>query len=1429
MIHSPFKFLDSYTKEDSSIFFGREKETEELYRKVFDSKIILLYGVYGTGKSSLIHCGLANKFEESDWLPINIRRGKNINDSLEKEVSKLAITKIKEGKSLKKQLQSIYLDHFKPIYLIFDQFEELFIFGDQNEREKFINSVQIIMESGIQVKFIFVIREEYLANITEFENKIPTFLENRMRIEKMRISKAYQCVEGPCKVFDINVEDGFSETLLKRLNPGSQYVELTYLQVYLDKVYRLSDGKNLKLELLEQLGDVKDLLGIFLDEQISLLKDPDYALAILKSFVSIKGTKKQVSEEEVASYCLSIGQSVGQELVKELIAHFVNIRILRDKDESGRYELRHDALAAKIFEKITMVEKELMEVKQFVETAHQNYVKRGILLSEKGLGYVAPYLNKMFLNDTLNNFVNICKLDLHRKNQRKRQVKFIIAGILIFLTSLLSIWALIERNNAEHQKDQAKANMLAANSFNMLDKNTTISLQLAREALKKDTNSLLAYKSLLNSYYGGWVSKKLFYNPSYDYNLIHISPSNKYIVFVPFRSDNVQIWDTLGNKVSDFESGNGSIIQVKFSDDEKGLLISGYRGGLKLFDINGGLIHDFTNCESFNDFAGYLFGQNGFVTGSVWDNIIKIYNNSYKLERTIKLKDRLRNLSVSPKGNCIAYSIRNELYVDFINNSSNKRSIKRSHSNKISSISFNNNGNLIVVADEDSAKIWRLDGIMLKSFKHDLKGENLTRFNSKSDQIFMANVNGGSIYIYDTTGSLKLKLPNDQESIDDIVFNTSNSTFYTVSKTSKDIRKWVNILENINIQNAHRDLITCISISPKDNKFATSSHDSTIVIWDFYGNKLQVLKGHNSIVNSVKYSHNGSMLVTAGNDNSAIIWDKNGELIKRIDFNYFPIEDASFSFDDSLIAIISPLNIARVVDLSGNIIDEYKWTYEYSWNLGDASWWPRFQHFDSLGSQIKYKEWVDCFVNSAELSRNGELLITANDNNTATVWTTDGELLLSLNGHDDRVIDASFSKDDEKIVTACVDGAIKIWDKNGKLLNTIDDVNDVPRFAVFSYDNKSIVVQTFQDSIYQFSLDGELIDKHRWFRYYWSSVSLSPNNKYLLTSTRDGYCRLWNRKTKSFKKLGEAYMSSFSLDGSYILTADNDNPTLTLWDTLANKFTVFEKHGENANSIMFSDDNQFVLSTTIEDKAKLWDLNGDELFSIGGKNDQKVYAAISHSNRFIVSANTKNELQISPIDKKEILNEINKHAADFDKLSISDKKAFKIELNDIDNTQILVNDILLQASVLKDYSSKIEKLLNAANILNELLESNSGSFSFVEKLLMREKISNVYKEVAEMYFLNNHIPEALETCAKGFAVFTYNKKLICLQAIIDAYNGNLEEAYSSIDELWGKPVVSGNESFNKYVINELNRYEELGVQCENFSKVRRYILRDRKD
>jgi WD40 repeat protein len=476
MKKSPYKFLDSYSKEDRNIFFGRDKEIEELHSRVFESRIMIVYGTSGTGKSSLINCGLANKFNDSDWLPVTIRRNGNINRSLYESLCRTGLTEISsakkdfsenKGNDILKLIRSIYLDHFKPIFLVFDQFEELFIFGNNDERDELISNIKKVVDSDLQCRFVFSVREEYLAGFTDFEKIIPSFLANRIRIEKMTRHNAIKAIEGPCELKGITVEPGFSEMLLDKLNPDNPDVELTYLQVYLDKVFQIAseDGDEVNefsKKYIDRAGEVKDLLGTFLEEQVSKLDDPESGMMILKSFVSAKGTRHQITAEEVIEYSRNTGKEIDIEKAVGLIQNFIHLRILRDKDENSRYELRHDSLAQRIYEKITMVEKELLEIRQFIENAFHRFEKRQLYLTNVDLNYIAPYEERLFLNEKLQRFIFQSKWSIH-KDRRRKQNAFIITTIsLIAVLSFFSIWALKERSNAMNQTNIAEMQKNAA-------------------------------------------------------------------------------------------------------------------------------------------------------------------------------------------------------------------------------------------------------------------------------------------------------------------------------------------------------------------------------------------------------------------------------------------------------------------------------------------------------------------------------------------------------------------------------------------------------------------------------------------------------------------------------------------------------------------------------------------------------------------------------------------------------------------------------------------------------------------------------------------------------------------------------------------------------------------------------------------------------
>lgn len=500
MEHAPFKFLDSYTREDRAIFFGRDREVEELYQKVFEGKILLLYGISGTGKTSLINCGLANKFEESDWLPINVRRGKDINISLREEIGKVSITKSKEGSTIRKVIQSVYLDYFKPVYLIFDQFEELFIFGDRQEREELIRTIKSLVDSNVQCRCLFSIREEYLAGVTEFESTIPDFLANRMRIEKMTRQNAREVIEGPCRVNGIKVEEGFPEELLEKLNPESKEIELTYLQVFLDRIFRLSGtGNNFSKALIGEAGDVSDLLGSFLEEQIGALEEPETGLTVLKAFVSMQGTKKQIGEEEIGDFARTLGTPVGPEELTGLLQKFVNLRVLKDKDEHDQYELRHDSLAIKIFEKITLVEKELLEIKDFLVNAHSNFERRGIYMNEQDLKYIAPYEDKIFISRKLHQFVTDSKREIQKSVRRRRTLIAAAAAVLIIILSIFTGWAMRERGKAVVQSSIADEQRREAVEARDQAIQARTEANRAKEEAERSEGEALLQKSLADS------------------------------------------------------------------------------------------------------------------------------------------------------------------------------------------------------------------------------------------------------------------------------------------------------------------------------------------------------------------------------------------------------------------------------------------------------------------------------------------------------------------------------------------------------------------------------------------------------------------------------------------------------------------------------------------------------------------------------------------------------------------------------------------------------------------------------------------------------------------------------------------------------------------------------------------------------------------
>ncbi len=68
----PYKGPQSYGIQDASLFFGRDREAEQLLSKILSSRFTLLHAQSGAGKTSLLNARIIPQLEQRGWIPVRI-------------------------------------------------------------------------------------------------------------------------------------------------------------------------------------------------------------------------------------------------------------------------------------------------------------------------------------------------------------------------------------------------------------------------------------------------------------------------------------------------------------------------------------------------------------------------------------------------------------------------------------------------------------------------------------------------------------------------------------------------------------------------------------------------------------------------------------------------------------------------------------------------------------------------------------------------------------------------------------------------------------------------------------------------------------------------------------------------------------------------------------------------------------------------------------------------------------------------------------------------------------------------------------------------------------------------------------------------------------------------------------------------------------
>jgi WD40 repeat protein len=1109
MKQHPYKFLDAYTKDDGGIFFGREQEIDEICSRVSYSNILLVYGASGSGKTSILQCGVRNKFNDTDWKPIFIRRKENIVQSIHRELEKVAMIPLKESNSLANKLTSIYLDYFIPIYLIFDQFEELFIFGNDDEKRKFVTELLSILKMDKDIHIILSIREEYLANLSEFEEQIPYLFDNRIRIERINKINAVSIIEKPCESCDIGFEAGLSERIIEGLVSASGFIELTYLQVLMDKLCKTAGRNNadfpfIHFQDLKKVGTIGDLLSDFLEEQISAMENAADGECILKAMISSDGTKRSVNIEELINLVAPQLKGITGDKINELIQYLIKVRIVSEKDDQGCYELRHDSLAKRIYQWLTTGEKDVLQIKQLLENRYLEYEKRKVLLDKETIEYIEPYKKRLHLASDLNVFIDK-SIDALEKEKRKKK-NFLISAVAACLIVLLIFtgWNYIERKKAQDQEKIAKQQLIAAKN------NLGSALLLKGElALKeKDYNRLQLYSMYALKYLKKNETQKRaiagsnilsFSKYPVEQAIQAFDKDVAHLQLVHYLSDgntlasgnsdgSITLWDiTSGDKVLDLKGHEDSVNSLYCSPNSKILASGSSDMTIKLWDISTGTT--LSSLEGHLDsISSVAFSPNGKILASgSSDNTIKLWDLNTKQEISALF----------------------------------------GHAKEVSGIHFSPDSKFIASSSNDKTiKLWQVNtGELIFSFEGHSSWINSVSFSPDGKKLASGSFDG-AIILWDLT--LKQKIVTLEGHSEEIVSMRFSPDGRLLASGSSDhtVKLWdAHLGEELATLSGHSAAVKSVDFSPSSKVLASASADNTILFWDISKSKKPLIGKHSGEIHSISYSPTEKILAAGGAGNVISLWDfSKGKIVSSLSGHEGGIYSITYSSDGKLLASGSADNKIKI------------------WNT-------------TTGKEIRTLSGHLGWVMSVDFSPDGKYLASGSDDKSIKIWDINtGTEINTFKGHTGWIYSVKFSPDGNLLASGSSDKNVKIWNlaSGMEILNLSDHAGDIKSVS-FSPDGKTLASGSADKTIKIWKISsGKQILNLTGHKSWINNVKFSPDGKSLVSASNDTMIKLWELSTGNevASLVGHTYWVNsvdFSPDGNTLASGSSDK-TLRLWD-----------------------------------------------------------------------------------------------------------------------------------------------------------------------------------------------------------------------------------------------------------------------------------------
>lgn len=596
-----------------------------------------------------------------------------------------------------------------------------------------------------------------------------------------------------------------------------------------------------------------------------------------------------------------------------------------------------------------------------------------------------------------------------------------------------------------------------------------------------------------------------------------------------------------------------AVLAATFSPDQTQIVTASRDRTARTWDaVTGEVRQTFAEGHAFLASSAQFFDDGRKLVTAAVDNTARIWDVASGTERQrLDRSGRAAALAVSPDGRWIATGGDAKQVQLWHAETGELASTLVDHQSEVTAVTFTPDGQRVISGDaRGRCRVWNVETAQLVG-KFDAHTGRITGLACTPDgaRLLMSS-NDRTVSQWDLAKETELtqEILKHPDSVLTFALSPDGNRVVT-SCADRKVRIWNRRDVQVTAElGPFSDLVYSVAISDDGERLLTAHTEERVVRqWELAtGQELRVprsdkelgpaldLKRTGGLVWATSYAPGDDVLTVGGSD--ARLWDmKTGR--ERITFSpHATVASASFSPDGHWIVTGSWDNSAKI------------------WNAETGS------------AALKLTGQHRGFVNSAVFSPDGKTVLTSSDDGTAKLWritlpgmadsTPVAEVIMTFEGHADRVRFAAFSPDGQTIVTTSDDKTARLWQAaTGAAIRQFEGHAWAVLTADFSPDGQRLVTGSEDNFAKIWDIaSGECLLTLTGHTAPVSSVAFAPDQARVLTGSRDQSAKLWDAQTgKEILSLtrhtDDVTSVRFSPDGRQILTASRDG-TAVLWLTM---------------------------------------------------------------------------------------------------------------------------------------------------------------------------------------------------------------------------------------------------------------------------------------